>query len=80
MDDVLVIIIDGLDRSKFMLPKYAFQRKSSTLDCLRRPRVVVTGGIAHGDCRHAFITGESVMKGGSAFVEMLAIMIEEVYN
>ena len=79
-EDVLVIIIDALDRSKFMLPKYRFQRKSSTLDGLRRPRVVVTGGIAHGYCRHAFITGESVVKGGSAFVEMLAIIIEQVYK
>ena len=79
-DDVLVLIIDALDRSKFMLPKYDFHRKSSILDNLLRPRVIITGGIAHGYCRHAFVTSEEHIKGGSSFLEMLTIMIEQVYK
>ena len=78
--DVLVVFIDALDRSKFMLPKYTVARKSHDLDKLTRPRVIITGGLAHGYCRHAFVSSEEKVKGASMFIEMLARIIEDVYK
>ena len=79
-EDVLVVIIDALDRSKFALPRYKFPRKSEELDRLFRPKVTLTGAIAHGWCRRIFITDEELHKGGSAFLEVLCLIIQDVYE
>ena len=54
---VLVIIIDSMDRKKAAWPKYDFNRKPHEIQALKpRPRMTVTGGIAHGWCIGIFIS------------------------
>lgn len=78
--DVLTIIIDALDKSKFVLPKYEFGRKSKELDQFQRPAVILTGAIAHGYHRAIYISDEDLHKGGSFFIEVLCQTIEKVYK
>ena len=76
--DVLTIVIDGLDKSKFALPKYTCGRKSQELDQCHRPRVNITGAIAHGYCRGVYISDQQINTGGSFFCELLSQTIEKV--
>jgi len=76
--DLLCVVIDGLDKSKFALPKYTFGRKSKELDTCHRPRVNITGAIAHGYCRGVYISDQQINTGGSFFCELLSQLIEKV--
>ena len=76
--DVLTIVIDGLDKSKFVLPKYEFGRKSADLAKCHRPRVNITGAIAHGWCRGVIISDQQLGTGASFFCEVLCQTIEKV--
>lgn len=75
---VVTIIIDSMDKSKLAWPQYTF-RKPKCLDSLVRPKLVVTGSIAHGYCTDIYITDDEVMShGGSAFCEILTRTLERV--
>jgi len=78
--DVLTIIVDGLNKSLFALPKYEFRRKSAELDNLHRPKVNITGAIAHGWARGVYISDQQLNTGGSFFCEVLSQTIEKVYQ
>jgi hypothetical protein len=77
--DVLCIIIDSLDRTKFALPKYNLARKSHKLDELVRPRVLVTGAIAHGWTSQMIISDETIVHGASYFIDVLSNLIQSVF-
>ena len=47
-DNVLVIIIDSMDKTKFAWPRYPWPRVSKDLAGIPRPRHVFTAAIAHG--------------------------------
>ena len=78
--DVLTIVVDGLDKSKFVLPKYEFGRKSAELDKYHRPRVNITGAIAHGWLRGVYISDQQVNTGASFFCEILSQTIEKIHK
>lgn len=76
---VLVIIIDSMDRKKAVWPKYDFTRKPHQIEALKpRPRMTVTGGIAHGWCTGIFITQETLSHGSNAYVEVLCQLLDKV--
>lgn len=47
-DNVLVIIIDSMDKTKFAWPRYPWSRISKDLADVPRPRMIFTAAIAHG--------------------------------
>ena len=47
-DNVLVIIIDSMDKTKFAWPRYPWPQISKELGDVPRPRMVFTAAIAHG--------------------------------
>merc|ERR1712155_400278 len=49
-DNVSVIIIDSMDKTKFAWPRYPWPRVSKDLAGIPRPRHVFTAAIAHGLC------------------------------
>ena len=51
---VLTIIIDSMDKAKMAWPQWAF-RKPKAFDHCHRPRLVLTGAIAHGWCTDFFL-------------------------
>lgn len=76
---VLVIIIDSMDRKKAVWPKYDFNRKPHEIESLKpRPRMTVTGGIAHGWCTGIFIAQETMSHGSNAYVEVLCQLLDKV--
>ena len=78
--DVLVIIIDSMDKSKVAWPQYTFSRKPHELDGVVRPRIVITAAIAHGWCTCLYLADDVLSHGASAFCEVLCRTIEEVHK
>ena len=75
---VLTIIIDSMDKAKLAWPQYQF-RKPKSLDSLRRPRMVVTCGIAHGYCTAFYVSDDEITShGASAFCEVLTRLLDAV--
>ena len=76
---VLVLIIDSMDRKKAVWPKYDFNRKPHAIENLKpRPKMTVTGGIAHGWCTAIFIAQETLSHGSNAYVEVLCQLLDQV--
>ena len=69
--DVLRIIIDSMDKSKFAWPRWPFDRVPERLDGMNRPRLVLTAALAHGYCATLHFADEAVSHGSDAFCEVL---------
>ena len=80
--DVLVIIIDSMDKAKLAWPRYTFGKKPHELDAVKvpRPRSVLTAAMAHGWCTCLFLADDSLSHGASAFCEVLAQTLDHVSN
>ena len=74
-----MIIIDSMDRKKAPWPKYDFNRRPHEIEQLKpRPRMTVTGGIAHGWCTAIFIAQETMSHGSNAYVEALCQLLDQM--
>ena len=76
--NVLVIIIDSMDKAKFAWPRWPWPRCPKELQNSPRPRMVFTAAIAHGYCTCFFMASERINHGSDAFCEVLSRTIEEV--
>ena len=75
---VLTIIIDSMDRVKFMWPKWDFGRVSKSLAKLHRPRYAVTAAVAHGYGTYVFGALEDQIHGGDHYNDVLCQMFDAV--
>ena len=78
MLDVLVIIIDSMDKVKTSFPKYRTSRKPAYLDGLVRPRSVLSAVLCHGWCTCVYSADEFLSHGASAFCEILCRALDRV--
>ena len=79
--DVLVVIIDSMDKKKAVWPRYTFDRQPHELDNKPpRPRAVLTAALAHGWCTDLILADDSLHHGASAFCEVLARVLDHVYK
>lgn len=78
--DVLVVIIDSMDKTKFAVPRFNYHRVPKWLDRAHRPRLTVTAGIAHGWCTSVWVADESLTHGAGAFLDVLFRLLEQVYD
>ena len=76
--DVLVIIIDSMDKVKTMYPKYRAHRKPAYLDGLPRPRSTLSAVLCHGWCSCIYTADEFLSHGASAFCEVLCRALDQV--
>ena len=76
-ENVLVIIIDAMDKTKFAWPRYPWHRAGKDLH-FPRPRMVLTGAIAHGYCTSFYLASERVAHGADCFLEVLFRTIQQV--
>ena len=76
--DVLVIIIDSMDKVKTMYPKYRAHRKPAYLDGLVRPRSTLSAALCHGWCTCIYTADEFLSHGASAFCEVLCRALDQV--
>lgn len=69
--NVLTVIIDSMDKSKFGIPQWPHGVKPKLLDELIRPTLTLTGCMAHGCATCLFLADETVSHGADAFLEVL---------
>ena len=76
--DVLVIIVDSMDKTKFAIPRYGFPEHPKELENLSRPKLVCTAAIAHGWCTYIGLSDESTTHGGDHFSEVVLRVLQKV--
>jgi hypothetical protein len=76
----LCIIIDSMDRTKLVWPRWPFARTPKQIEGLHRPRLVLTGAMAHGWCTNVFLAHENQSHGADAFLEVLCQTLEDVHS
>ena len=75
---VLTIIIDSMDKAKMAWPQWAF-RKPKAFDHCHRPKLVLTGAMAHGWCTDFYLSHDGIVSHGcSMFCEILEQTIARV--
>ena len=75
---VLCIIIDTPDKTRYAYPRFPYPRLPKDLAGFVRPRVVLTGAMAHGYCTTLFYADENRTHGANAFNEVLLRTISKV--
>ena len=73
----VTLIVDGMDQAKFMWPRAEFM-KSHQFDKYIRPRLHVTGLIAHGHFVMFAVSDADVRKSSNSTCEMLAIALQRL--
>ena len=65
--DLICCITDGMDKSKYALPRWSMGRapKDSVIDRVQRPELSVSAAIVHGLGTYVFIAGEGTSTGSS---------------
>ena len=78
--NVLVIIIDGMDKTKGVWPQYSF-RVPKMLDKYHRPRTTIHLAMAHGYCYDFYLADdEDFFHGASFFCEVLTQTLARVQS
>lgn len=75
---VLVLIIDSPDKTSYAWPRWPFHRAPKELEGLIRPRVAITGVLAHGFFGSLLWAHEHQSHGASAFCEVLVRSLRRV--
>ena len=76
-DDVtLVICIDGMDQSKFKMPRHVDWQQADG-DTSFRPQLHFTGATCHGIAEHYFVADADVRKDPNSTIEMISRVIEQ---
>jgi hypothetical protein len=78
--NVLCIIIDSMDRAKLAWPRFMHDRAPKWLEKIIRPKLVLTGAMAHGWCTCLYTHHESLPHGANLFCEVLCQTVERVYQ
>ena len=78
--DTLVVIIDDMDKSKFVWPRFGFRKPPHEMDNLIRPSLTFTCAIAHGWGTYLFMGNPQVSAGSDYFMEVLSQTLETVYQ
>ena len=80
--DILVMILDAMDKSKFLLPRWAHGRapKAALLERTRRPHLEVAASIVHGWGVFLWLADENMTTGGNFHSEMMVRSIEAVWT
>jgi hypothetical protein len=78
--DVLVIILDAMDKAKFAWPRWPWHRRPHDLDDVIRPKMNFTAVLAHGYLAYLFMSAEVVSHGSDFCIEALARTIQAVYD
>jgi hypothetical protein len=77
--NLLVAICDGMDRSKFALPRWAQGRAPKAAEKHRRPVLEVSAVIFHGHGTYVFITDEDTSIGSDWSCEIVMTALDHVY-
>ena len=79
-NNVLVVIIDSMDKAKFAVPRYRFGEKPKELEKFVRPRLVCTAAVAHGWVTAVYLSDEALNHGSDCFVEVVLRVMTKVWQ
>lgn len=78
--DVLVLIIDSMDRSKFRLPRFSQGRTPKPLENKKRPELEFTAVITHGHAIHVFLADAEQSSGSDWSLEVLNRSLDKTFS
>ena len=78
LGDVLVLIIDAMDKAKFCWPAWPFDRRPKELEKLFRPKMDFTAVMAHGYAAGIFMSNETVSHGSDFTIEAICRTLQKV--
>ena len=79
LQTTIVMIIDGMDQSKFCWPRAPFFTNHE-FDGFVRPRLQITGVLAHGYFSMLTISHTDISKSGSTTVDLVAHILTELHQ
>ena len=77
--DVITMMIDSMDKSKFRLPRFPHGRCPKTLENRKRPELQVTAAICHGRGLFVYITDEDAATGSDWSLEVLSLSLNKAF-
>ena len=77
--DILCLIVDSMDHSKFRLPRFPQGRCPKSLETRKRPELGLTCCICHGHGVYVYITDEDASTGSDWSIEVLSISLNQVF-
>ena len=78
--DVITIMIDSMDRSKFKLPRFPYGRCPKALETRKRPDLEVTAAICHGRGVFVFVADEDGATGSDWSLEVLSLSLNKAFT
>lgn len=80
LSDVVCIIIDSMDKTKFAWPRYPFGVQPHAVSCLIRPKLVLTAALAHGWVANLFMCHEQLNHGADHWCEVLSRTLQDAWG
>ena len=77
--DLLVLIVDSMDKSKFMLPRYSQGITPKSLETKKRPSCELTAVILHGHGLYVWVTDPEQSKGSNWSHEVILRSLEKAF-
>ena len=78
--DILVGVVDGMDRSKFAIPRWQDGRVPKGSETRPRPSLEVYAVLLHGRCVNVFITDECQTTGACWALEILCRSVQKAWE
>lgn len=78
--DIICIIVDSMDRSKFRLPRFPQGRVPKSLETRKRPELELTCAICHGRGIWVFLTDEDATTGSDWSLEVLSVALDKAFS
>ena len=77
--DILVCIIDSMDKSKFRLPRFAAGRTPKPLETKKRPELEFTACIMHGHSVMVYVCDAEQSTGSDWSLEVLNLSLDKTF-
>ena len=77
---VMTIIVDGMDKSKFRLPRYGIHKLPKFLEKHHRPHLTCMACICHGWATNICLADENIDTGGNMMCEIVLRMVSRVID
>ena len=77
-DNVMTLIIDGMDKTKFRIPRYKLHKLPKFLEKHYRPHLTCMACICHGWMTNIFLADENIDTGGNMMCEIVLRMVARV--
>ena len=75
--DILCIIVDSMDKSKFALPRWPYAATPKDVENIPRPTITLTAAWVHGHALCLFMSDETIAMGADGYIEVLLRSIDK---